>query len=293
MDEEEIFVIEEDEAGQRLDKFLTSLFDDYSRMFLQRLIKDGSIKLFREGRDFTTLKAGEPLMVGDKVSVILPEEETFELKAEKIDLPILFEDEDILVINKPAGMVVHPGAGVHDGTLVNALLGYSEDTFRPMDEEGRPGIVHRLDKETSGVLIVAKTRKAKEKLSRSFASRTVEKFYIALLRGHIRIGRGTLETYIGRSKVHRQKMMVYLRNNIGFRGDRGFIPKGLAGHLKIPFLEYQPERAAALVKDFEKQTGLKDINRKKSYVNFLTSTFKFVNCFIKLDGFISFNLFKS
>ena len=210
MDEEiEVFTIEEDDAGQRLDKFLSTLFDEYSRVFLQRLIKDGSITLKREGRDFTKLKAGETTMVGDVISVTLPEEQDFELKAEKINLPILFEDEHILVINKPAGMVVHPGAGVHDGTLVNALLGYSEDTFRAMDDEGRPGIVHRLDKETSGVLVVAKTRKAKEKLSRAFANRTVDKYYVALLRGTIRIGRGTLETLIGRSKVHRQKMVVY------------------------------------------------------------------------------------
>jgi 23S rRNA pseudouridine1911/1915/1917 synthase len=106
-------------------------------------------------------------------------------------------------------MVVHPGAGVHGGTLVNALLGYSEETFRPMGEEGRPGIVHRLDKETSGVLVVAKSRKILEKLSRSFANREVDKFYIALVRGHLRMMRGTLETFIGRSKTNRQKMKVY------------------------------------------------------------------------------------
>lgn len=208
-DEVEVFSIEEEDAGQRLDKFLATLFDEYSRVFLQKLIKDGSITLKRDGRLMEKLKSGEPTMVGDEISVTLPPEQDFELKAEKIDIPILFEDDHMLVVNKPAGMVVHPGAGVHDGTLVNALLGYSEDTFRAMDDEGRPGIVHRLDKETSGVLVVAKTRKAKEKLSRAFANRTVDKFYVALLRGTIRIGRGTLETFIGRSKVHRQKMVVY------------------------------------------------------------------------------------
>ncbi|MCM8530191.1 MAG: RluA family pseudouridine synthase [Lentisphaeraceae bacterium] len=208
-EEKEVFIIEEDEAGQRIDKFLTELFDDYSRMFLQKLIKQGDVTLKRDGKLMEGFKSGENIFVGDEISVTLPEEQSFELKAEKIDLPILFEDEHMLVINKPAGMVVHPGAGVHDGTLVNALLGYSEETFRPMDEEGRPGIVHRLDKETSGVLIVAKNRKAKERLSRSFAKRTVDKYYVALLRGHIRIGRGTLETMIGRSKVNRQKMVVY------------------------------------------------------------------------------------
>jgi 23S rRNA pseudouridine1911/1915/1917 synthase len=210
MDENtETFSIEAEDAGQRIDKFLTSLFDDYSRMFLQRLIKDGSVILVRDGKPFVELKTGESIMEGDVLSITIPEEQDFVLKAEEIDLPILFEDEHFLVINKPAGMVVHPGAGVHDGTLVNALLGYSEETFRPMDGEGRPGIVHRLDKETSGVLIVAKTRQMTEKLSKAFANRTVDKYYVALVRGHIRVGRGTLETYIGRSKTHRQKMMGY------------------------------------------------------------------------------------
>lgn len=205
----ETWSVSDEDAGDRLDKYLAVVFDEYSRVFIQRCIKDGLIKIKRGDSFISKVKVGESIFAGDEISFEIPEEESSELLAEKIDLPIIFEDEHMLVINKPAGLVVHPGAGIHNGTLVNALLGYSEDTFRPMDEEGRPGIVHRLDKETSGVLVVAKSRKVKEQLSASFAKRKVDKFYLALVRGHIRMSIGTLETFIGRSKVNRLKMRSY------------------------------------------------------------------------------------
>ena len=205
----ETWSVSEEDAGDRLDKYLAIMFDEYSRVYIQRCIKDGLVKIKRNGAFISKVKVGESLFEGDEISFEIPEEESTELCAEKIDLPIIFEDEHMLVINKPAGLVVHPGAGIHSGTLVNALLGYSEETFRPMDEEGRPGIVHRLDKETSGVLVVAKSRKVKEKLSASFAKRKVDKFYLALVRGHIRMSIGTLETFIGRSKTNRLKMRSY------------------------------------------------------------------------------------
>jgi len=198
-----------DDAGERLDKYLAALYDEYSRMFIQKSIRTGGITLQRNGSLIEGLKIGETIYEGDVVSFDIPEEKSFELQAEDIDIPILYEDEHMLVVNKPAGMVVHPGAGVHGGTLVNALLGYSEETFRSLADEGRPGIVHRLDKETSGLLLVAKNRKATEKLSKSFANRKVEKYYVALVRGHLRVGKGTLESYIGRSKENRQRMASY------------------------------------------------------------------------------------
>ncbi|NQZ58516.1 MAG: RluA family pseudouridine synthase [Lentisphaeraceae bacterium] len=205
----ESWTVLEDDAGERLDKYLVSLFDEFSRVLIQKSIRSGAVTLKRNGKQMDTLRIGEKIFGGDAITFDVPQDVAFVLKAEDIDIPIIYEDEHMLVVNKPAGMVVHPGAGVHDGTLVNALLGYSEETFRPMDEEGRPGIVHRLDKETSGLLLVAKTRKTKEKLSKAFAKRNVEKYYIALVRGHIRMGRGTLESYIGRSKENRQKMASY------------------------------------------------------------------------------------
>lgn len=205
----EVITVSDEDEGERLDKYLAVVFDEYSRVFLQNCIREGLIQVKRSGANIKNLKIGEKLLEGDEVSFEIPEEKSAVLEAENINFPVIFEDEHILVINKPAGLVVHPGAGVHEGTLVNALLGYSEETFRPMDEEGRPGIVHRLDKETSGVLIVAKSRKAKEKLMASFANRKVDKYYLALVRGHIRMGIGTLETFIGRSKENRQKMRSY------------------------------------------------------------------------------------
>lgn len=205
----ETWTVSDEDAGDRLDKYLAIVFDEYSRVFIQRCIKDGLVKIQRNGEFLEKVKVGENLFAEDEISFEIPEEESTELLAEKIDLPIIFEDEHMLVINKPAGLVVHPGAGIHSGTLANALLGYSEETFRPMDEEGRPGIVHRLDKETSGVLIVAKSRMVKEQLSASFSKRKVDKFYLALVRGHIRMSIGTLETFIGRSKSNRLKMRSY------------------------------------------------------------------------------------
>ncbi len=205
----ESWQVSEDDAGERVDKYLATLYDEYSRVQVQRCIRGGQVKITRNGKMLDKVKIGETIFVGDELSFELPEEEVFELKAEDIDLDVIYEDEHMMVINKQAGMVVHPGAGIHDGTLVNALLGYKEDTFRPMDMEGRPGIVHRLDKETSGVLVIAKSLKVKQLLSKKFAKRDVDKFYLALVRGSIRMGRGTLESYIGRSKENRQKMASY------------------------------------------------------------------------------------
>ena len=208
MDESQIetFTVLEEDSGERLDKYMVALYDEYSRVFIQKAIRNGLITLLRNGKLIEKPRIGETLYANDKISFDVPQEVDFVLKAEQIDIPIVYEDEYMLVVNKPAGMVVHPGAGVHDGTLVNALLGYSEETFRPMDGEGRPGIVHRLDKETSGLLLVAKNDRIKTRLMRSFAKRHVEKFYVALVRGHVRVGKGTLESYIGRSKSNRQKM---------------------------------------------------------------------------------------
>ena len=205
----ETWSVSEDDAGERIDKYLATFYDEYSRVQIQRNIREGKVTMKRQGAVIETVKIGETLFADDEITYEHPLAESFELKAEEVDLDIIFEDEHILVINKAAGMVVHPGAGVHDGTLVNALLGYDEAVFRPMDDEGRPGIVHRLDKETSGVLIIAKSQMVKTKLSKKFAKRQVDKLYLALVRGTIRMGRGTLETYIGRSKMNRQKMMSY------------------------------------------------------------------------------------
>ena len=192
---------------QRLDRFVSEMLPDYSRTFLQRSLKDGGFKLIRSGATLNA-RMSENVLEGDLVYYSLPEiQGEANIVPEDIELDVLYEDDDILVINKPAGMVVHPGAGNYTGTLVNALYGRDQKLFSSMDDgNGRPGIVHRLDKETSGVIIVAKSAKNLDKLSRSFARRDVEKYYVALCRGNIRVGRDTIVTHIGRSRSNRQKM---------------------------------------------------------------------------------------
>ena len=204
------WIVPEDEPSQRLDKYLVEEYPEYSRSFLQNAIKDGLITIKQPGQEaLSKMKVSTKIEAGDEISFDIPVIENFELAVEDFDLPIIFEDEHMMVINKPAGLVVHPGAGNHDNTLVNKLLGYNESMFRAMtDEEARPGIVHRLDKETSGVIIVAKNKLVQEKLSAAFAGRNVEKYYLAIVRGKTKRNHGTIENYIGRDKKDRIKMAV-------------------------------------------------------------------------------------
>ena len=147
------------------------------------------------------------LRAGDKIEVTEPPLEKIEAQPEPIPLEILFEDDDLLVVNKPAGLVVHPGAAHRQHTLVNALLSHCT-TLSGIGGKERPGIVHRLDKETSGCLVVAKEDEAHRKLSRQFAERTVEKIYLALVAGKLRKETGMIEGKIGRHPIHRQRMSV-------------------------------------------------------------------------------------
>jgi 23S rRNA pseudouridine1911/1915/1917 synthase len=194
--------------GKRLDKFLADSLPDYSRVFLQKIIKVGAVSY---GGEVVSLPRFS-ISGGGLVSVIIQEDDSYIPISENIDLPVLYEDASMLVINKPAGMVVHPGAGNYCGTVVNALLGRNPelaDTM-PMDNS-RPGIVHRLDKDTSGCLVIAKTPQAMFKLSASFAERTVAKTYAAIVRGIPPLPRSTITSQIGRHPVNRQKMAVVQR----------------------------------------------------------------------------------
>lgn len=179
---------------------------DISRAHAQRLIGDGRA-LVDGGRR----RASDRLAGGERITVVLsaPPDET--LAAESIPLEIAYEDEDLLVVDKPAGLVVHPAAGHGSGTLVNALLGRARDRGEPLGSiagVGRPGIVHRLDKETSGLIVVAKTDAAQSALMRQFGERTVEKEYLALVRGEAPSSRGRIEAPVGRDPRDRQRMAV-------------------------------------------------------------------------------------
>lgn len=196
----------------RLDKFLVEKLndeEDYSRSLIQKLIKDGNVFI----NDQIELKANTVLKVNDQIKIIFPEVKKSELKAEQIDLDIIYEDEDLLVINKINDMVVHPGAGNPDGTLVNALLGRKEIQLSRIGGVERPGIVHRLDKQTTGLVIVAKNDKTHQALTDQLKDHKIYKEYIALVWGNILEEEGIIDAPIGRHINDRKKMMVTNKNS--------------------------------------------------------------------------------
>ena len=199
------FIVPEESAGQRLDRFLVSVLAEQSRSQIQKLIADGHVVL--EGSAKTTSEIVKPNLLvheHDRITVTLPEATPATTVGEALPLDILYQDADVAVLNKPAGMVVHPGAGHASGTLVNALLHHIDD-LSGIGGELRPGIVHRLDRGTSGVMVVAKNDPAHQELSRQFQDREVEKEYIALVWGEVQAGR-RIDAAIGRDPANRQKM---------------------------------------------------------------------------------------
>ena len=205
-----VFEIDETTAGQRLDKFLADHIPDRSRSQIQDLIKEGLVRVM--GR---VVKPSYRLEAGDVVVAHVPEVEAVRLTPEPIPLDILYEDQDLLVINKPAGMVVHPAPGHEAGTLVNALLTHVPEIARWLNQttsdDHRPGIVHRLDKDTSGVVLVAKHPAAQRFLQEQFKQRKVEKTYVALVEGRLEPPQGIIDAPIGRDPQHRQRMRVLQR----------------------------------------------------------------------------------
>jgi 23S rRNA pseudouridine1911/1915/1917 synthase len=191
-----IITIQPEHDGLRLDRVLASEMAGISRSQIQRLIEDGHVGLPR----VKSVKANTAVREGDVVTVNLPAPVETTPVAEAIPLDVLFQDADLIVVNKPAGMVVHPGAGNESGTLVNALLHHVTD-LSGIGGELRPGIVHRLDKGTSGVMVVAKSDSAHQDLSRQFHDREVEKQYVALVWGLVQ-QRKRIDMPIGRDPVH-------------------------------------------------------------------------------------------
>jgi len=196
------FRVELVDARRRLDVVVTEKCSRLSRSRVQTLIESGHIKLNGQ-----PVKPRHAVHTGDLVTIEEPAVVQTDLRPEAIPIAFLFEDEFLAVINKPAGLVVHPGAGQTDGTLVNALLHHCT-TLSGIGGEFRPGIVHRLDKETSGCLVIAKNDEAHQRLSRQFANRVVEKIYLAICAGVFRQKTGDIREPIGRNPLHRQKMAV-------------------------------------------------------------------------------------
>ena len=200
-------ILECDIDEARIDTWLSSNMEDYSRTYIQRLCQDGNISVNGE-----KVKQNFKLKEGDNIVVNVPEPEMLNILAEDIPLDIVYEDEHIIVINKPKGMVVHPAVGNYTGTLVNALMKHCGDSLSDINGVIRPGIVHRIDKDTSGLLVVAKSNKAHEKLSEDLKTHEIRREYIALAEGIIYENNGRIDAPIGRHPVDRKKMSVNLKN---------------------------------------------------------------------------------
>jgi len=197
-----------DQEGMRLDVFLVdALKHKYSRSFLKRLIDDGKVTV---NGGYSSARFN--VNAGNEVVVDIPDPENVKIEPENIPLDIVHQDEDIIVINKPAGLVVHPAPGNRNGTLVNALLYYCKD-LSGIGGVIRPGIVHRLDKDTSGLLIAAKNDKAHELLSKQFRSKTAGRVYIAFVRGIVQLDNGIIDLPIGRHPMDRKRMGVTFSNS--------------------------------------------------------------------------------
>lgn len=195
--------INEDNAGKRIDSFIPLVQKEISRSMVQKLIEQKNIKV--NGKD---TKHSYKLKLNDEIEITIPQAKEIDLKAQDIPLNVIYEDNDIIVINKPKGMVVHPANGNPDGTLVNAVMNLCKDSLSGIGGEIRPGIVHRLDKDTSGAIIVAKNDKAHVALSEQLKNHEVKKTYIALVRGIIKENEATINMPIARSKKDRKKMDV-------------------------------------------------------------------------------------
>ena len=192
--------------GERLDQFVARMIEDLTRSAVQRLIEEGMVTV-----DGASPRASLKLKGGESVIVRVPPPAPAEPQAESIPLDILYEDGDLVVINKPAGMVVHPGAGNPSGTLVNALLAHCTD-LSGIGGEIRPGIVHRIDKDTSGVLVVAKNDRAHLGLAEQFSVHSIKRIYLALVFGSPKEDKGRIESVIGRHPSERTKMSGKVRN---------------------------------------------------------------------------------
>ncbi|MDV2685357.1 RluA family pseudouridine synthase [Alkalihalophilus lindianensis] len=201
------WTVSEEVKNDRIDKFLTSQDDEWSRSQVQQWIKDGQVLV-----NDKSSKSNYKVQVNDVITLTIPEPEELDVVAEDIPLDVVFEDADVIVINKPRGMVVHPAPGHYTGTLVNALLHHCKD-LSGINGVVRPGIVHRIDKDTSGLIMVAKNDHAHESLVNQLKAKTTKRRYKAIVHGIIPHQHGTIEAPIGRDKKDRQSMTVTEENS--------------------------------------------------------------------------------
>jgi 23S rRNA pseudouridine1911/1915/1917 synthase len=197
-------IVEEDEDNLRLDVFINKREEQISRTRIKNLILKEKLKINNKRINSPSKKVSK----GDIVNLQIPEPVRASLKPYNFKLEIVYEDEDLLVINKPSGIIMHPGAGNYDKTIVNALMHYSKDSLSTIGDELRPGIVHRIDKETSGLIVIAKNNETHESLSQQFSKHTITRIYQLLIWGKLRPSSGKIDTFITRSSKNRQMMEV-------------------------------------------------------------------------------------
>ena len=201
------FSIDRNTEGQRIDRYLSDELEDRSRSYIQKIMKEGYVKVNQK-----PVKSNYRLSFGDSVEVTLPEAKEPDIVPENIPLDILYEDQDIIMINKPKQMVVHPAPGHYSGTLVNALMYHCGDELSGINRCMRPGIVHRIDMDTTGSLVVCKNDKAHQSLSEQLKVHSIRRIYVAIVHGNIKEDSGTVNAPIGRHPTDRKKMSTHCKN---------------------------------------------------------------------------------
>ncbi|MBR5337311.1 MAG: RluA family pseudouridine synthase [Lachnospiraceae bacterium] len=200
-----IIDVDEEYSGIRIDKYLSDVLEsgDYSRSFIQKLIKDEAVMV--DGR---VVKANHKIMEGERIELFIPDPVLPDIPAEDIDIDIIYEDDDYLIVNKPKGMVVHPAPGHYTGTLVNALLYHCKDNLSEINGVLRPGIVHRIDKDTTGTLIVCKNNKSHDSIAKQLKDHSITRIYRGIVCGVLKDDEGVIDAPIGRNRTDRKKMAI-------------------------------------------------------------------------------------
>ncbi|HIT07206.1 MAG TPA: RluA family pseudouridine synthase [Candidatus Scybalocola faecipullorum] len=201
------FIVDENHTGERIDKYLSAVMPGQSRSYIQKLIKDASVFA-----DLKPVKSSYKVILGEHIQVAVPEPVSLDIRPENIPLDIIYEDQDVILINKPKDMVVHPSAGHESHTLVNALLYHCKDQLSTINGVLRPGIVHRIDKDTTGVIVICKNDMAHQSLADQLKVHSITRKYEAIVYGNFSQDGGTVEAPIGRSPHDRKKMAVNYKN---------------------------------------------------------------------------------
>lgn len=202
----ELFIVESQE-GERIDRYLADVMPDRSRSYVQKLIKTENVLVNQE-----PVKASYRLLIGDCLEITMPDAREPDIRAENIPLDILYEDSDIIIVNKPKQMVVHPAPGHFSGTLVNALMYHCRHELSGINGMMRPGIVHRIDMDTTGSLVVCKNDKAHQSLAGQLKEHSIRRIYVAVVHGNLKADEGTVDAPIGRHPTERKRMSVHARN---------------------------------------------------------------------------------